>query len=138
MLDRVKNWFKKKEKEIEGFYIVRLEITTPSGKGKTSQKWIERVFLRSVSVYAFKVIPSKDCDKIYWHIDCRDARRYRNLIQKVQSFKQSSKIMLDSKMSTKILKRFADDPKDVDIIKEMIEEGTELKFIGKNEIRRTT
>tara|TARA_R100000963_G_C4643915_1_gene107686 strand:- start:1155 stop:1583 length:429 start_codon:yes stop_codon:yes gene_type:complete len=138
MLDKVKSWFKKKEKEIKGFYVVRLEVIAPSGKGKTSQKWITKIFPRGVNTYASRVITLDNCDKVYWYIDCRDSRRYRKLIQKVAGFKEFSKIILESKTSTTLLKRLADDPKDVDIIKEMIYEGTELKLIRKNEIRKTT
>jgi len=138
MLDKIKTWFKKKEKEIEGFYIVRLEVTAPSGKGKTSQKWITKIFPRGVKTYTSRVIILDNCDKVYWHIDCKDSRRYRKLIQKVAGFKELSRVILESKTSTKLLKKLADDPKDVDIIKEMIYEGTELKLIRKNEIRQTT
>ena len=127
-------WFRRKTESNFDWRVI-IETTWPSGYGKKQEKAMEKIFPRGVCVENVELKSSGDVDLVTFTIDCKDSRRFTKLTKKIYGWSGIASMVLGNKLAHKMLLKLADDPKDVETVKEMVTNGTNMRIVKKNEIK---
>jgi len=113
---------------------VIIETTCPSGYGKKQEKAMQKIFPAGVGVENVELKSSGDVDLVTFTIDCKDSRRFSKLTKRIYGWPKIASMVLGNKLAHKMLLKLADDPKDVETVKDMVNNGTNMRVVKKNEL----
>ena len=127
-------WFRRKTESNFDWRAI-IETTCPSGYGKKQEKAMEKIFPRGSTVENVEIKSSGDVDLVTFTIDCKDSRRFSKLTTRIYGWSGIASTVLGNKLAHKMLLKLADDPKDVETVKEMVTNGTNMRIVKKNELK---
>jgi len=113
---------------------VVLETTCPMGYAAKQKTAMTKIIPRGCLVEDIKVDKGIKREYVTFTIDCRDSRRFSKFTRRIYAWESIASTMLNSKTATKTLTKLADDPKDVDIVKDLVVSGTTMRIVKRNEL----